>query len=42
MVAKGPTPLVRKLLKQFRKPPLRELNYKDPVRKLFNPAQERS
>jgi hypothetical protein len=42
LMAKGSTRLVRKLLKRFRKPPLRELNYVEPSRKIYNPAQERS
>lgn len=43
MVAKGPTLLVRKLLKKYRKSPLRELSYVEPPsRRIFNPAQERS
>lgn len=42
MAAKGTTLLVRKLLKKYKKPNLRELDYKEPRQKLFNPAQERS
>lgn len=42
MVSKGPTPLVRKLLKKYKKPALRELNYVEPSVKRYNPAQERS
>lgn len=33
MVRTGLTPTVRKLLKKYRKPPLRELNYQEPPRK---------
>lgn len=42
LITQGSTLLVRKLLKKYKKPALRELNYVEPVTRRYNPVQERS